>query len=232
MAVIRANLTVLDLPPTTSEPGWAPRGHLRASFRDLTTVLHAPDFGIDATEDSTMWLLDTPAGRAQLFHQLDGTYLLRAPATRITWTIQAPSPDVLPWIFELADGSTAGFPNSGQALRVGPDRITLIRAYQRFLELRATDLQQRLELARPPHPASVSRWQQLTSYHQDLSRALHLAATPADIVATLQKAANRFPSTAGPDFDHELHDEFVATVRALATASVPAQSPLPAGGPR
>ncbi|MFI5593487.1 hypothetical protein ACIA5G_51260 [Amycolatopsis sp. NPDC051758] len=231
MAVIRANLTVLDLPPTTSEPGWAPRGHLRASFRDLTTVLHAPDFGIDATEDSTMWLLDTPAGRAQLCHQLDGTYFLHAPATRITWTIQAPSPDVLPWIFKLA-GSTAGFPSSGQALRVGPDRITLIRAYQRFLDLRATDLQQRLELAQPQHPASVSRWQQLTSYHQHLSRVLHVAVAPADVVAALQQAANLFPAAAGPYFDHELHDEFVATVRALATASVPARSPLPAGGPR
>lgn len=84
MAVIRANPTVLELVPTISEPSRAPRGHLRASFRELMTVLYS-------------WLLDTRAGRAQLGNQVDGR----------------PSPDVLPWIHKRVTGSTVGFPGGG-----------------------------------------------------------------------------------------------------------------------
>jgi hypothetical protein len=219
MAVIRANLAVLNLPPTTSPPGWAARGQLHASFRDLTTALHAPDFGIDPGEDSTLWLLDTPGGRAQLGHHLGGAHFLRSPDTPVTWTIQAPSADVLPWIHKLVTHSTAGFPHGGLALP-GADPIALIRAYQRYLDLRAADLQQRLEhVSEPAHPATVSRWQLLLSASQCLRGVLHLAGTPHAVAEALQQAANRLSGAAGQDAP-ELRDEFAATVRVLATAGL------------
>ncbi|HEY3691136.1 MAG TPA: hypothetical protein VGL46_12660 [Pseudonocardiaceae bacterium] len=223
MAVIRANLTVLNLLPATSSPGWTLQGHLPASFRELTTVLHSPDFGVSDIEDATLWQLGTPAGGAQLYHQLDGAYFLHSPDTRVTWTIQAPSAEVLPWIFKLVRNSTADFPRSVQALPAGPDRIILIRAYQKYLDLRAADLKQRLQHSFPSaHPATTARWEQLVSARRDLGRALHLAVTPHDVVAALQQVSNRIAATTvKPAFDHELHREFAETVRALATAADP-----------
>jgi hypothetical protein len=227
MAIIRADLTVLPLAPLRSPSGWADRGHVRASFRTVTAVLGRPDFGLDAVEEATLWQLDTPGGRAQLQNWLGGDYFLRCPDTVVTWTIQAPTTGALPWIYKVVTGSTAEFPRSGRDLVAGADRETLTEAYLHYLERRseavylgygqdhADDLQRR----------ALGVWRQLVDAQYCLLDALVPPATTApsskaaDVGGELRRLAEHTPYTAGAD--RGLHDEFIATVRALAADGLP-----------
>ncbi|RSM74728.1 hypothetical protein DL991_29165 [Amycolatopsis sp. WAC 01375] len=226
-AVIRPDLTVVISPPGAAAPGWAVRGLLTATFRTLTTVFRSPDFGIDATEDCTLWQLETPAGRAQLASQHTGTHFLSSPDSTTTWMVQASSFDVLPWIFQALPDGTASFPRSTQEVAVGTDRMDLIRAYRRFLRKRADAVAFRTA-GSPQLPLSeeVALWRQLVSAHQALGRALYLAVTPQDVAAALRQLADRLEKTGcEPGSNAGLHGEFVATVRALAAAECDQQVP-------
>ncbi|OXM42747.1 hypothetical protein CFP71_42210 [Amycolatopsis thailandensis] len=226
-AVIRPDLTVVNSPPSAAAPGWAVRGLLDATFRELTTAFRIPDFGIDAIDDSTLWQLETPGGRAQLVSEKTGGYFLRAPDDVTTWMIQASSPDVLPWIFEILDPGVEAFVQSTLAAPAGSDRVALIRAYRHFLRLHAAAVAQRLgSLTAPPRAAAAARWRQLTTAHRALDRALYLAVTPQDVVAALRQLAERLESAErDPANDAGLHGEIVATIRSLATAELDRRVP-------
>lgn len=239
MAVIRPDLTVLNLPPENAGTGWARRGDLRASFRDLTTTLGSPDFGLGTTEESTLWLLDTPAGPAQLHSWLGGSYFLRSPDAVVAWQIQAPADGVLPWIYKVVTGSTAGFPDSVRDLAFGAGREELTQAYLGYLSGRERAVSQLLhdgDLSGNRRTAAAGRWGQLVSMTLTLSASLgqHLPLRPGRLVEapdSLADALNRAAIEAPlpPWHDRALHDEHVATVRALAAAQVPTWRPTPAG---
>jgi hypothetical protein len=238
MAVVRPDLTVLNLPPENAGTGWALRGELRASFREVTIALGSPDFGIGSTEESTLWLLDTPAGPAQLHNWLGGTYFLYAPDSVVGWQIQAPDDGVLPWIYKIVTGSTIGFPDSVRELTFGAGREQLTQAYLSYLRGRERAVSQLLhegELTGTRRVAAARLWQQLLSTLLTLATALgpHLplhSSHPVDDSATLVDALNRAATeTPLPAWhDRALRDEHVATLRALAAAQVPHWRPVPA----
>ncbi|RLK58466.1 hypothetical protein [Actinokineospora cianjurensis] len=239
MAVIRPDLTVLNLLLENAGTGWARRGDLRASFRDLTTTLGSPDFGLGTTEESTLWLLDTPAGPAQLHNWLGGSYFLRSPDSVAAWQIQAPGDGVLPWIYKVVTGSTTGFPDSVRDLAFGAGREELTQAYLNYLRGRERAVSQLLhegDLVGNRRIAAAKLWQQLLSTLLTLGTALgpHLPLHPGRFVeapTSLSDALNQSAMEAPlpPWHDRARRDEHVATVRALASARVPDRRVTPAG---
>lgn len=238
MAVVRPDLTVLNLPPETAGTGWALRGELRASFRELTTALGSPDFGVGSAQESTLWLLDTPAGSAQLHSWHDGSCFLREPDSVVAWQIQAPHDGVLPWIYKIVTGSTIGFPDSVRGLEFGASREELTQAYLSYLSGRERAVNELLhagELSGNGRIATTRHWGQLVSTLLILNDALgqHLPLRPdrsAEATANLAEALNKAAVEAPlPTWhDRAIHDEHVATLRALAGAKVPTRRPSPA----
>jgi hypothetical protein len=239
MAVVRPDLTVLNLPPENAGTGWALRGELRASFRELTTTLGSPDFGVGSIEESTLWLLDTPAGPAQLHNWLGGSYFLREPDSVVGWQIQAPADAVLPWIYKVVTGSTVGFPDSVRDLAFGAGREELTQAYLSYLRGRERAVSQLLhegDLTGNRRITVSNQWQQLLSTLLTLGAALgpHLPLRPGRLVeapTSLSEALNRAAAEAPlpPWHDRAVREEHVATVRALAAAQVPDWRPVHAG---
>lgn len=215
MVVIHPDLTIVDTLHLTNPGEWRVRGHLRSSFRTITSVLGTPDFGVGAEDTSPLWLVATPAGPAQLQNWLDGQEFLRNPDTQVDWSIQTPTVDVMPWLFKTLTNSTAAFPHAGSRLLYGASRAELCTAYLRYLRVRAHTARAELDLLRHAGVdrweerflAADDRWMQAESMRVLFEREQLWAVTP--------------PSPLGPREDVLVRDEHIATVHALKTANLP-----------
>lgn len=138
MTVLHADLTIQDTPVSSSASGLLPRGSIRASYHTLTSQLGEPGLGLagQPTDDCTLWTVDTPAGRLQLFDWAPAAKYQHHPDREITWTIQGVSDAVLPWLFKIVTGSTAGFPTAPAELFGESTLASQVAAYRDYLYLR------------------------------------------------------------------------------------------------
>ncbi|SEP53688.1 MULTISPECIES: hypothetical protein [Amycolatopsis] len=139
MAVIHDDLNIQTIACTAPADGLSTRGAIHASYHTLTTRFGNPDFGTTdtAAEEATLWILDTPAGRAHLQSWLDVHHLHARPHTEVRWSIQTASDGVLPWVFKAVTGSTAAFPAGVDRFARTSSRETLTAAYVDYLYLRS-----------------------------------------------------------------------------------------------
>ncbi|WP_054047313.1 hypothetical protein [Alloactinosynnema sp. L-07] len=126
------------------------RGTVRTSYEVLTSRFGPPTFpqvddgGLPA-EDSTLWLIDTPAGRVHVHNWLDVTYFLKRPAAETRWSIQATDDAALPWIYKSVTGSTAAFSAGVHEFSRYSTRVSLARGYVTYLVQRMIALRERGE---------------------------------------------------------------------------------------
>jgi hypothetical protein len=152
MAAIHDDLNIGREPCSAPASALISRAAINASYSTLTARFGDPDFARSAGpgQDSTIWILDTPVGRAHLHNWLSRSHFLLRPETSIRWTIQCANDDPLPWIFKAVTGATDGFPDSVAGATRTSTRATLLSAYADYLYLRAQAVDDWLA---PQHPS-------------------------------------------------------------------------------
>jgi hypothetical protein len=150
MAVLGDDLDIQHTPCLTPVDGMSLRGSIRTSYHLLTSRFGPPDFpspvtGDRAADDSTLWVIDTPAGRVHVYNWLDIAHFLQRPYTETRWSIQAACDAGLPWIYKAVRGSTAAFPTGVHELSRFSTRASLASAYVDYLVQRMLALREQAE---------------------------------------------------------------------------------------
>lgn len=143
MAVIHADLSIDRAQCARPSNALSTVGLITTTFARLTDLFGCPDYGPDNPADSTIWLLDTPAGRVHLLHPRATADIQHQVGRPFDWDIQATTASALPWLYKAISGSTARFPDGATRIKPAATLTTCVTAYVDYLYYRRPSMSTR-----------------------------------------------------------------------------------------
>jgi hypothetical protein len=133
MSIIRTDLSVQPIRVPVGVHGLV-RGHIRACANVLHERLAKPDL-VDETTFGE-WIVRCPVGAMHL-SRTPGHTPPAGPTEPMSWQIEAAGDGVLPWIYQILEGTTVGFPRAAAGVFGESTLETFTWAYADFAYLRS-----------------------------------------------------------------------------------------------